>query len=259
MKKWAALTVLIYAAALVALAVPLLLACFGDWRLPKDSPLTLNEALQVYKGAGFWIWLAILALGEALLLVAPIRNLQPLSQYKSRRPLRPLLLTTTFFLANLLLAAFVSAWCAIRADHSGDVFAFVGGAWRDPQKAGSASYIAGMLLALAVLWIVWGFVFYRATKGDDSEGVLRRAVKWLVRGSILELLIAVPSHVIVRRRQDCCAPAGTFWGIATGISVMLLAFGPGVFFLFVERFGWLKPGARQPEEGARSGEVISNQ
>jgi len=51
----------------------------------------------------------------------------------------------------------------------------------------------------------------------------------------------VPSHVIVRRRDDCCAPAGTFWGIATGISVMLLCFGPGVFFLFVERFQRLKP------------------
>jgi hypothetical protein len=34
---------------------------------------------------------------------------------------------------------------------------------------------------------------------------------------------------------------GTFWGIATGISVMLLCFGPGVYFLFVERFERLKP------------------
>ena len=36
-------------------------------------------------------------------------------------------------------------------------------------------------------------------------------------------------------------PLGTFWGIATGISVMLLCFGPGVFFLFVERFKRLQP------------------
>ena len=70
---------------------------------------------------------------------------------------------------------------------------------------------------------------------------LKRATRWLLRGSILELLVAVPSHVIVRRRDDCCAPAGTFWGIATGISVMLLCFGPGVFFLFVERCRRLKP------------------
>jgi hypothetical protein len=37
-------------------------------------------------------------------------------------------------------------------------------------------------------------------------------------GSILELLVAVPSHIIVRRRGDCCAPLGTFCGTATGIA-----------------------------------------
>jgi hypothetical protein len=60
-------------------------------------------------------------------------------------------------------------------------------------------------------------------------------MEWLLRGSILELLIAVPSHVIVRQRDDCCAPFATFWGIVTGISVMLISFGPGVLFLFAAR------------------------
>jgi hypothetical protein len=46
----------------------------------------------------------------------------------------------------------------------------------------------------------------------------------------------VPSHVIVRRRDDCCAPAGTFWEIAMGISMMLFCSASGVFFLFVEWF-----------------------
>jgi hypothetical protein len=51
----------------------------------------------------------------------------------------------------------------------------------------------------------------------------------------------VPCHVIVRRRDDCCAPIGTFCGIATGISVTLLCFGPGVYFLFVKRMQQLQP------------------
>jgi hypothetical protein len=88
---------------------------------------------------------------------------------------------------------------------------------------------------------MWSVIFRRATKSDEPEALLKRLTRWLLRGSILELLIAVPSHVIVRRRDDCCAPIGTFWGIATGISIMLLCFGPGIFFLFVERFQRLKP------------------
>jgi hypothetical protein len=73
---------------------------------------------------------------------------------------------------------------------------------------------------------------------------MRRLTAWLLRGSILELLVAVPAHVIVRQREDCCAPAATFWGLATGLTVMLMSFGPGVFFLFAARMRRLKPKAQ---------------
>src|SRR5664279_915497 len=98
-----------------------------------------------------------------------------------------------------------------------------------------------VFVPVLIFWLVWAFVFRRAAKSDEPDALLKRVTRWLLRGSILELIIAVPSHVIVRRRDDCCAPIGTFWGIATGISVMLLCFGPGVFFLFVERCRRLQP------------------
>ncbi len=101
--------------------------------------------------------------------------------------------------------------------------------------------ILSIFVPVLIFWLMWAIIFRRATKSDDPDALLKRATRWLLRGSILELIIAVPSHVIVRRRDDCCAPAGTFWGIATGISVMLLCFGPGVYFLFVEKFQRLQP------------------
>jgi hypothetical protein len=52
------------------------------------------------------------------------------------------------------------------------------------------------------------------------------------------------------RRGDCCTPLGTFWGINTGISVMLPCFEPGVFFLFVERFERLKPKSTGTDKSA---------
>jgi len=110
----------------------------------------------------------------------------------------------------------------------------------------------GTLLTLARFWFIWTVVFRSIAKGDDAETLLKRVNRWLLRASILELLVAVPSHIIVRHRDDCCAPAGTFWGIATGISLTLLCFGPGVFFLFMERFKRLHPkppGAGLPPTG----------
>ena len=83
-------------------------------------------------------------------------------------------------------------------------------------------------------------LFHRFSKTNDPGALTRRLTQWLVRGSILELLIAVPSHILVRRREDCCAPVATFWGMVTGLSIMLLAFGPGIFFLFVERMKRLR-------------------
>ncbi len=64
---------------------------------------------------------------------------------------------------------------------------------------------------------------------------MTHAVSWMLRGSVLELLIVVPCRVVVQRRNDCCAPAVTGLGIATGIAIMLLSFGPGVLFLVGKR------------------------
>jgi hypothetical protein len=76
-------------------------------------------------------------------------------------------------------------------------------------------------------------VFYLYLRGSSQP--VNRALTWLLRGSVLELLIAVPSHVIVRRRDECCAPILTSFGIVTGIAVMLLTFGPGILLLYKKR------------------------
>jgi hypothetical protein len=96
-------------------------------------------------------------------------------------------------------------------------------------------------LVIALLWTIWGLFFYRLAQANEPQDAAARLIRWLMRGSILELLVAVPSHVLVRNRDTCCAPAVSFWGIATGLSVMLICYGPGVFFLFAQRFARKRP------------------
>lgn len=50
------------------------------------------------------------------------------------------------------------------------------------------------------------------------------------------MLVAVPAHMVARCRDYCCAGFYVFVGITFGIAVMLLAFGPGVYFLYAARW-----------------------
>jgi len=246
MKRWAVLTVLLYALALLVLTVPVILIAFGNWGINSNTTTFLSDALKIYLEWGYWLWLAIMVAGQALLLLLPIHIAE--RRLPARRPLQIPVMVTAFFLANLCFAGVFSIFCAIFTDKAFDHFdlfaIFATGANHNSQSNGNNSgwgVLFTMILTVLIFWSFWAFMFRSFAKTNDPELLLKRLTRWLLRGSILELLVAVPSHVIVRQCDDCCAPAGTFWGIATGISIMLLCFGPGVFFLFVERFGKLQP------------------
>ena len=255
MKRWAILTVLLYLVALCLLSAPLLALAFSElWS--SNNGISFGKALEVYREWGYWLWLVVMGAGQALLLLLPLdireRKLTP------RRPLLVPVLTSTFFLANLCVAGLFSVLFAIFKDDAGKVIEIVarwvisGAGWNPatnsalqaPGNAGGSDWVVGLTGALTIIacfWLVWAFVFFRFAKTDGPDALVKRITRWLLRGSILELLVAVPSHIIVRRREDCCAPFGTFWGITMGLSVMLLCFGPGVFFLFADRFQRLRP------------------
>jgi hypothetical protein len=219
-----------YAIVVCLLMTPAILVGFGGWAAKSRS---LSEVLEVYSHLIVWIWLAVLAAGQMLLLLLPIDIAE--RRLPARRPVRITVLVTGFFLANLFFTGILSiAFVVWKEDTPIGLF---------PElfKSVDANLLFDMLVYVAVFWVLWAIIFRRVSRFDDPQSLLQRATRWLLRGSILELLIAIPSHIIVRRREDCCAPYGTFWGIATGISVMLLCFGPGVFFLFVERFRRLQP------------------
>ena len=238
MKRWAVLTVLLYALALLLLTTPVMLTAFGNWGF-YDHGLTLKNASHVYRHLGYWLWLAVLIAGQASLLLVPINIAE--RRLPARRPLEVPILVTGFFLASLLFAGLLAVFCAAFKEEGFGIFSVLTLFKANEVAPSNLNTLVGMIVTILVFWFIWAVIFQKSAKSDNPDALVKRSTRWLLRGSILELLVAVPSHIIVRRRDDCCAPAGTFWGIATGISVMLLCFGPGVFFLFVERFERLKP------------------
>ena len=166
-------------------------------------------------------------------------------------------IVAAFLLANLFLAGVFAVLGAAIGDNASKVLEVPAGITEQainyipglPQTLGSLGLTSGsdwfiyfhLIGLLLLFWLAWGLVFYLVTREDEPDALLQRTTRWLLRGSILELLVAVPSHILIRQREECCAPFLSFWGIVTGISVMLLSFGPGVLFLFARRIRERQP------------------
>lgn len=103
-------------------------------------------------------------------------------------------------------------------------------------------------------WILWFLVFFLATQRWRRMRTLGRITAALVTGSLAELLVAIPAHIIVSRRPGCFVGLLTMFGIVAGLYVMLFAFGPGIVLLF------LRPRYRRERiEGPPKGELRWNQ
>lgn len=214
MRKWGIVVSLVYAVIVVGLLVPALLTLATDNSfLSRDFSRNLSD---MYGDLQTWFFVAIFLSGQIILLF--------LSVDTSRRWLRP--------------RAHIAVSCAVTAVFAGfltfSVICSLAGAVESEKVFNLfTSSGASIAISIAIFWIVWGVVFYLYLR--NSSDAITRAVAWLLRGSVLELLIVVPCHVIVRRRGDCSAPIVTGFGISSGIAIMLLCFGPSVLFLYKKR------------------------
>jgi hypothetical protein len=220
MAKWAFWTVLLYIGLVIVLFVPLLL-----WMVFMGE-YNICDILDMYCSWQFWAIFGFFIVIQASLLLVPVKISS--DSYQPRRHIWLPIVTTALALSVLLIGIIWSILAAIWADDGLDI-----------------GYPWAILFFFGLSWLIWSILFYRFYRDAEPGIVSRRLTAWLFRGSILELLVAVPSHIIVRRRGDCCAPGFTFLGIATGVVIMALAFGPGLFFLFYKRFERMKPASKR--------------
>jgi hypothetical protein len=214
MRKWGIVISVFYALIFLGLIVPAAGFLFNYPYLQSSD--FLHDLRETYTNRFFWIPAGGILASQALLLFLSVDTSQ-----KRLKPRSHILVSVT--VGALLIALLASAviWSlgfAIRGDKFGDKFF-------DRQS--------DILLFWAALWLFWGILFYFYFR--NSSAVVTRLISWLLKSSVLELLIVVPCHVIVRRRHDCSAPAATSFGIATGVAIMLLSFGPSVLFLYKKR------------------------
>jgi len=99
----------------------------------------------------------------------------------------------------------------------------------------SPQHFGVIWIVILLMWGFWGIVFHRYWRSLDRYTALRRVIRWLIAGTILEMVIAVPTHAIIlyNRGSDCYCERGTYTGVAFGCTAAFWLFGPGVFLLFL--------------------------
>jgi hypothetical protein len=218
MKRWAVLVVGVYSLILIALTSPMILAAFYP-------AVKARDAIGVFSEWIYWVGLGVMVAGQAVMLLVPVDL--AMQRPTGRRSVLWPILASGLMMGLLAAGATASFLEFIRQD-----------------KALELLGDGAPLLAVVVpVWAVWSLLFYRAGRGARAMDVITRQCRYLLRGSVLELLVAVPTHIVARARNYCCAGLLTFLGIAFGVSVMLFSFGPAVFFLFVQRWKRLQPQA----------------
>ncbi|MCX5638319.1 MAG: hypothetical protein NTX52_11600 [Planctomycetota bacterium] len=228
MAKWAFITVLLYICLVVIIFVPLV------WWVAFYGTFNASDVLETFTVWQFWLVCGIITAIQALMLLFPVKTVAEAP--KPQRLIWVPIVTAALLFSILVLGV---VWSILMAIWGDDIL---------------GDYFDWASLAFVIFcWIVWLFVFYRFYRDVEAKTLFQRITTWLIRGSIVELLVAVPSHIIVRRRDECSAPGVTYFGIAAGLVIMAVAFGPGLYFLFLQRFERMKPRSK------RKNHQLSNQ
>lgn len=217
MKKWGLVVLALYGAIILIFTLPVCILAFFSFD-PKNN-INTKALLEIFTNWPYWAGFALFLAAQAALLDVHVNLAQ-------RRPVTKGNIIPVVLFSSLLMALLVA----------GIVLAV-----NETITKGSSTKDWLIFVPLLLSWLIWGYVFYRWSTKLAPESFLERIHQSFFRGSILELLVAVPLHIVARYRNYCCAGFNTFVGIVFGLAVMLCSFGPGVFFLFVERWKKLHP------------------
>ena len=226
MRKWGIVITIVYALIVLALVTPVgILIIGGDAGKLSALPAAFEG---LFAQGFFWAALAIVVCGEAALLFLRVDT-----TWRHAKPRAHILVSCATAGALIALLTAAAVWS-------------IGFAARGDDFANSVVFNTGteIVCFVAALWLLWGIVFYMFLR--RSSDPVTRVISWVFRGSVLELLIAVPCHVIARRKDECSAPVMTSFGIGTGIAIMLLSFGPSVLLLYKKRLDEYARKAKMP-------------
>lgn len=194
----------------VAIVTGLLGIAYAGFLPPWLGPLQ-----DLKSNSSMTIFVLLVTLGSQALFVFSAGTINLCHPIQRRRLLAPVIIASLMMTA-LVGATFVSLIELFKVD-----------------EESTTTWI--FLALISVSWIVWSIVFFVRYKDVNRYATAKGLISAILAGSLLELLITIPSHIAVSKRPGCFVGLLTASGITSGIVVMLWAFGPGIVLMFLRR------------------------
>lgn len=203
------------------------------------TPLLLVGAMtdDVFYYANVAVFLMFFAVSQFLFLW-PVRRL-PIALATTGRPMW-LSLTIGGFIAMLVTTGLIATVLQLFQ------------VW---ESVAEPLWPVGMWIAMLISWAIWGGLFALMCRRGDRYRRLRRMLRLLIAGSLLDLLIATPVHAVAARQESCYCGLGSYTGLVLGATALLWTFGPGVTLLIVRQHYLHARMLRQREAATDSGNI----
>lgn len=218
------------------IGVNLLLADDGDFVSGSElyNPLEIDVEHVIL----IWLPAGVIVFGQ-LLLIAPVAR--PVTVSGAPRNAWP-----TLILSGLLAASLVGGFLFLlyEVPRLLVVADLVGGgtpeqlesrAERQSSQLQERTYLVLLAIVLAA-WIGWTWLLLRSMRRSRAD-FLNRAVNWLLVGTLIELAIALPLHLLLRRRFSCWCALPSAWAVVLALVALFTLTGPGVLLLWRRRAG----------------------
>lgn len=93
-----------------------------------------------------------------------------------------------------------------------------------------------VLGVMLVLWAVWAILFFRYWRGANQLPRVERVIRWMIAGSILDVLVASVVQAFTPGNRDCYCAKGSYTGLVFGGTALIWLFGPGILFIGLREY-----------------------
>jgi len=257
-RLWGIVISVFYAAVVMGLLLP------GWGTLSEDSaeflalyPEIIAGIFELYTDPELemiWlthVWPLMLIGGQVLLLFLSVDT-----SWQRRKPRSHIALSITVTAMLVALLSFSAIWSLTVGFLGGEGLEYllvVSGAINIELNNWNPDWnpTTGLVTWWVGLWIIWAIAFYAYNKARSFH--IEKGVSWLLKGSILELLIAVSAHVAVLQLGKTYIPMVTAFSLVTGIAILLICFTPRLLSLFKRR---IEPHRKSDSEQSPTKDIL---